>query len=88
MSRVTTAGRWSGCRLQSTLIHTALCDSYGTTASAVLKGRKIMWLTLIVVGLVLLVFGVLVEAAQFLIWLGIVILVVSAIMSLIGRSRR
>lgn len=47
-----------------------------------------MWLTLIVVGLVLLVFGVLVEAAQFLIWLGIVILVVSAIMSLIGRSRR
>ncbi len=47
-----------------------------------------MWLTLIVVGLVLLVFGVLVEAAQFLIWLGIIILVVSAIMSLIGRSRR
>lgn len=63
------------------------CIRSGTSLPAVLKG-KIMWLTLIVVGIVLLLFGFLVEAAQFLIWLGIIILVVSAIMSLLGRSRR
>lgn len=47
-----------------------------------------MWLTLIIIGIVLLLFGVIVEAAQFLIWLGIIILVVSLIFSLLGRARR
>ncbi|MBM9432457.1 hypothetical protein [Flaviflexus equikiangi] len=47
-----------------------------------------MWLTLIIVGLALLLVGVFVEAAKFLIWLGIIILVVSAVMSLLGRAKR
>ncbi|WP_164519938.1 hypothetical protein [Flaviflexus salsibiostraticola] len=47
-----------------------------------------MWLALIVIGIVMVLFGVFVEAAQFLIWLGIILLVVSLVLSLIGRSRR
>ncbi|WP_182172519.1 hypothetical protein [Flaviflexus equikiangi] len=47
-----------------------------------------MWLTLIIVGLALLLVGVFVEAAKFLIWLGIIILVVSAVMSLLSRAKR
>ena len=46
-----------------------------------------MWLTLIIVGIVLALLGVFIEAAKFLIWLGIVIFVVSLIMSLLGRAR-
>lgn len=47
-----------------------------------------MWLALIVIGIVMVLFGVFVEAAQFLIWLGIILLVVSLVLSLLGRSRR
>ncbi len=46
-----------------------------------------MWLTLIVVGVVLALLGIFIEAAKFLIWLGIVILVISVIMSLVSRAR-
>jgi hypothetical protein len=47
------------------------------------------WLLILVVGIVLLVFGLAVEAAQFLIWLGIIVLVVSLILGLVGgRGRR
>nr|NLD40072.1 hypothetical protein [Actinomycetales bacterium] len=46
-----------------------------------------LWLTLIVVGVILALIGVFVPAAQFLIWLGIVILVVSIIMSVITGRR-
>ena len=46
------------------------------------------WLLILIVGVVLLVFGVAVEAAKFLIWLGIVVLVISLVMALLGRGRR
>lgn len=45
-----------------------------------------MWLTLIAVGIVLILFGVFVEAAKFLIWLGIVLLVISAVMSILRKA--
>lgn len=47
-----------------------------------------LWLVLIVVGVILAVIGVAVEAAKILIWIGIAILVISIIMSLVNRSRR
>jgi len=46
------------------------------------------WLLILIVGVLLLIFGVAVEAAKFLIWLGIIVLVVSLIIGLLGRSRR
>lgn len=46
------------------------------------------WLLILIVGVLLLVFGIAVEAAQFLIWLGIIVLVISLIMGLVGRGRR
>lgn len=45
------------------------------------------WLIILLVGVVLLVLGVAVEAAKFLVWLGIIVLVVSLIMGLVGRGR-
>ncbi|WP_194165067.1 MULTISPECIES: hypothetical protein [unclassified Pseudactinotalea] len=46
-----------------------------------------MWLTLIIVGIVLALLGVFIAAAKFLIWLGIILLVISVIMSLVTRAR-
>ncbi|HLV05329.1 hypothetical protein [uncultured Georgenia sp.] len=46
-----------------------------------------LWLILIIVGVVMLIIGVAVEAAQVLIWIGVAILVISLIMSLVGRGR-
>lgn len=46
------------------------------------------WLLILVVGVLLLVFGVAVEAAKFLIWVGIIVLVISLILGLVGRGRR
>lgn len=46
-----------------------------------------LWLLLIIVGAILLIIGVAVEAAQILIWIGVIILVVSLIMSVIGRGK-
>ena len=46
------------------------------------------WLLILIVGIVLLIFGIAVEAAQFLIWIGIIVLVVSLILGLVGRGRR
>lgn len=46
------------------------------------------WLLILIVGVLLLVFGIAVEAAKFLIWLGIIVLVISLIMGLVGRGRR
>ncbi|WP_291755545.1 hypothetical protein [Cellulomonas sp. 73-92] len=45
------------------------------------------WLLLIIVGVVLLILGVAITAAKFLIWIGIAVLVVSLIMGLARRSR-
>ncbi|WP_225753985.1 hypothetical protein [Actinotalea sp. Marseille-Q4924] len=46
------------------------------------------WLLILIVGIVLLVFGIAVEAAQFLIWLGIIVLVISLILGLVGGRRK
>jgi len=45
------------------------------------------WLLILIVGVVLLVFGVAVEAAKFLIWIGIIVLVVSLILGFVGRGK-
>jgi len=45
------------------------------------------WLILIIVGVVLLVLGVAVTAAHWLIWIGIAVLVVSLLLGLFGRGR-
>ncbi len=45
------------------------------------------WLIILIIGVVLLILGVAVEAAQFLIWLGIIVLVVSLVLGLVGRGR-
>lgn len=45
------------------------------------------WLLILIVGVVLLVLGIAVEAAKLLIWIGIAVLVVSAIMAIVGRGR-
>ena len=37
-------------------------------------------ITLIIVGIILLFFGILVKAAEFLLWIGIILLVISVIM--------
>ena len=44
------------------------------------------WLLLIIIGVVLLVLGIAVQAAKFLIWVGIAVLVVSLIVGLVRRS--
>lgn len=46
-----------------------------------------LWLTLIVVGVIMALIGVFVPAANFLIWLGIAVLVVSIIMSVLTGRR-
>jgi membrane-bound ClpP family serine protease len=43
------------------------------------------WLLIIIVGVVLLILGVAVEAAKILIWIGIAVLVIGLIMSLMRR---
>lgn len=45
------------------------------------------WLILIILGVILLVAGVAVEAARWLIWIGIAVLVISLILSLVTRGR-
>jgi len=43
---------------------------------------------LLVIGVVLLLFGIFVETAQFLLWIGIIILVVAIIIGLMRYIRR
>ena len=45
------------------------------------------WLLLIIVGVVLLILGVAVTAAHWLIWIGIAVLVISLILGLVNRGR-
>ena len=44
------------------------------------------WLIILLIGVVLLIFGVAVEAAKFLIWVGIIVLVVSLVLGFVGRG--
>lgn len=46
-----------------------------------------LWLTLIVVGVILAILGF-AGVAKFLIWLGLIVLVVGLVFSLIGRGSR
>jgi hypothetical protein len=45
------------------------------------------WLILILVGVVLVVLGVATNIGTFLIWIGVIVLVVSLILGLVGRGR-
>ena len=45
------------------------------------------WLILILVGVVLVVLGVATSIGHFLIWIGVIVLVVSLILGLVGRGR-
>jgi hypothetical protein len=45
------------------------------------------WLILILVGVVLVVLGVATNIGTFLIWIGVIVLVISLILGLVGRGR-
>jgi hypothetical protein len=45
------------------------------------------WLLLILVGVVLVILGVATSIGQFLIWIGVIVLVVSLILGLVGGGR-
>ncbi|MCA5894918.1 hypothetical protein LEP48_16415 [Isoptericola sp. NEAU-Y5] len=45
------------------------------------------WLILILIGVVLVILGLATEIGQFLIWIGVVVLVVSLVLGLLRRSR-
>ncbi|MFI2486785.1 hypothetical protein ACH47X_07735 [Promicromonospora kroppenstedtii] len=45
------------------------------------------WLILILIGVVLVILGVATEIGQFLIWIGVIVLVASLIIGLVGRRR-
>ncbi|MBD9699087.1 hypothetical protein IGS67_06190 [Flavimobilis sp. GY10621] len=46
------------------------------------------WLIILLVGVVLVILGVATEIGQFLIWIGVVVLIVSLVLSLVGRGKR
>ncbi len=46
------------------------------------------WLLLVIIGVVMLILGVAIEAAKFLIWVGIAVLVISLIVGLVRRGGR
>lgn len=46
------------------------------------------WLIILLVGVVLVILGVATEIGKFLIWIGVVVLVVSLVLSLVGRGRK
>jgi membrane-bound ClpP family serine protease len=46
-----------------------------------------LWLILVIVGAVLLILGVAIEAAKVLIWIGVAILVVSLVIALLNRAK-
>ena len=45
------------------------------------------WLLLILVGVVLVILGVATSIGHFLIWIGVIVLVVSLILGLVGQGR-
>lgn len=46
------------------------------------------WLIILLVGVVLVILGVATEIGKFLIWIGVVVLIVSLVLSLVGRGKR
>lgn len=47
-----------------------------------------MWLILILIGAAMIIFGVMVEAAQLLIWLGVILAAVSVILWIVRNVAR
>lgn len=45
-----------------------------------------MWLILVLLGLAMIVFGVMIESAQLLIWLGVILAAISAIIWLVRTA--
>ncbi|GAA2725274.1 hypothetical protein [Cellulomonas aerilata] len=45
------------------------------------------WLLIIVVGVVLLILGVAIEAAKILIWIGVAVLVIGLVLSIVRRGK-
>ena len=45
-----------------------------------------LWLILILIGVVLIVLGIATEIGQFLLWIGVVVLVVSLVLALMRRA--
>ncbi|MFC8600412.1 MULTISPECIES: hypothetical protein [unclassified Isoptericola] len=45
------------------------------------------WLILIIIGVVLVILGVATNIGQFLIWIGVIVLVVSLVLGLLRRNR-
>ncbi|GGM24819.1 hypothetical protein ACFQBY_04940 [Promicromonospora citrea] len=45
------------------------------------------WLILIIIGVVLVILGVATEIGQFLIWIGVAVLVISLVLGLARRTR-
>ncbi|MFD6178929.1 MULTISPECIES: hypothetical protein [unclassified Isoptericola] len=45
------------------------------------------WLVLIIIGVVLVILGVATNIGQFLIWIGVIVLVVSLVLGLLRRNR-
>jgi hypothetical protein len=46
-----------------------------------------LWLILVIVGAVLLILGVAIEAAKVLLWIGVAILVVSLVLAILRRGK-
>ncbi|MCK0117468.1 hypothetical protein BCE75_10826 [Isoptericola sp. CG 20/1183] len=46
-----------------------------------------LWLILILIGVVLVVLGVATEIGQFLLWIGVIVLVVSLVLALMRRAK-
>jgi hypothetical protein len=44
------------------------------------------WLLIVIVGVVLLILGVAIEAAKILIWIGVAVLVIGVILSIVRRG--
>src|SRR5690606_32835877 len=64
------------------------CPTAGAQPASGTKGARMsLWLILIIVGVVMLIIGVAVEAAQVLSCGGVAVLVISLIVSLAGRGR-
>ena len=85
------AATLSPCR---TPVHAGVSPYRGSTcanARSALAQREVVsmpsWLILILVGVALVILGVATPIGQFLIWIGVAVLVVSLILGLVGRGR-
>lgn len=60
----------------------------GITVDIRTKGNFMpLWLILVIVGAVLLILGVAIEAAKVLLWIGVAILVVSLVLAVLRRGK-